>query len=233
MQPFLITLTGADDSTDPAEMAELSAQFPFVEWAILFSPNHEGDGRIPSRAWRHQLTKEFPQLRLSAHLCGRAVKDFAFSDAQLLTELQSYSRIQLNFNSKRLARIIQIALVATAECLAIERPELNIITQHHGSNEEVWSAFAHLPTAQVLFDASGGNGVSPETWCAPLPGRVCGYSGGIGPDNIDDELTSIALCAGAAPFWLDMEGKLRTDDKFDLAKCRQVLEVVSGRHKMA
>ena len=32
-----VTITGADDFTEPKDLVELSEEFPFVEWAILLS----------------------------------------------------------------------------------------------------------------------------------------------------------------------------------------------------
>ena len=35
-----VTLTGADDFTDPKRLIEISREYPFVEWGILFSLKH-------------------------------------------------------------------------------------------------------------------------------------------------------------------------------------------------
>ena len=37
-----ITVTGADDLVDPAELCAIAADFPFVEWGILFSAKRTG-----------------------------------------------------------------------------------------------------------------------------------------------------------------------------------------------
>lgn len=46
----LVTLTGADDKTDLAQLRALSDRYPFVEWALLVGPL-PGTQRNPSQAW--------------------------------------------------------------------------------------------------------------------------------------------------------------------------------------
>jgi hypothetical protein len=66
--PLFVTLTGADDTTDIARMADLSARYP-VEWGLLFAPIHQGAGRFPSFDFVAKLI-ERGAMRFSAHLCG-------------------------------------------------------------------------------------------------------------------------------------------------------------------
>lgn len=91
----------------------------------------------------------------------------------------------------------------------------------------MWVYLRDLPNHSVLFDASGGNGISPDEWIAPLSGISCGYAGSIGPDNVANELTKIRSVAGGISFWIDMEGKLRnSEDWFDLDSAGAVLSIV-------
>jgi phosphoribosylanthranilate isomerase len=101
------------------------------------------------------------------------------------------------------------------------------ITQHNKSNADVYKQIVAL-NHEVLFDASGGRGILGD-WHSPIPGKICGYAGGLGPDNVLQELEKIsAICN--KPFWIDMEGKLRTDDKFDLTKCVAVLDQIDSKY---
>ena len=63
-----------------------------------------------------------------------------------------------------------------------------------------------------------------------MPGpqaKFVGYSGGLGPDTVQTALTAITLQHPEhVPFWIDMEGAIRTEDVFDLGKCRSVCELV-------
>lgn len=77
-----VTITGADDSTDIEKLVEITKQFPFVEWGILFSPsrNKTGESRYPTLDWIHEFAErvvnynifapENLQMNASAHLCG-------------------------------------------------------------------------------------------------------------------------------------------------------------------
>lgn len=78
----------------------------------------------------------------------------------------------------------------------------------------------------VLYDASFGGGKMATQYAAPLyPGIRQGYAGGLGPDNIEEELPKISAVQKNpnAEIWIDAEGKLQTDDKktLDLAKAEQ------------
>ena len=70
-----VTLTGADDSIRPAELADLSEEFPFVEWGILCSASKAGVPRFPSYKWMTHLRHlaQRGKVRLALHLCGRQV----------------------------------------------------------------------------------------------------------------------------------------------------------------
>ena len=46
-----VTITGADDSVEPKEIAELTKGFPFVEWGILLENGIYSGRRFPSRDW--------------------------------------------------------------------------------------------------------------------------------------------------------------------------------------
>ena len=74
-----VTVTGADNSTtNLADLAFLSADFPFVEWGILCSKNNMGGNRFPDRTWLDKLAmclKINPTMKASCHLCGRWVRD--------------------------------------------------------------------------------------------------------------------------------------------------------------
>lgn len=62
----------------------------------------------------------------------------------------------------------------------------------------------------LLFDASGGAGRSPDSWRAPVYDDIPqGYSGGLGPDNVRDNLDRIsAVVPIEREIWIDAEGRL-------------------------
>jgi phosphoribosylanthranilate isomerase len=62
-----------------------------------------------------------------------------------------------------------------------------------------------------------------------LPGGArMGYAGGIHPKNVLTVIERIEAFT-PEPFWIDMETGVRDkDDRFDLARVREVLEKVKG-----
>ncbi|MGY4224421.1 phosphoribosylanthranilate isomerase [Bradyrhizobium sp. USDA 4503] len=76
-----------------------------------------------------------------------------------------------------------------------------------------------------LFDRSGGAGVAPTAWpMHPGGDRLVGYAGGISPDNIGGVMSVLEQMPGR--YWIDIESGVRTDDRFDIEKCRAVCEAV-------
>jgi hypothetical protein len=244
-----VTITGADDSVDPVDLLKLSAEFPFVEWALLFK--HQNDEsprpRWPRLRWFETLFElvrgrsTTPQFAL--HLCGMPCVRFLESSPSLFSGdhesvpgglLQLCRRIQLNTHGEPhgWAPPTAIALVS------FERlPLTEIICQIDGGCGI--SLFRALAAEEMyvfpFYDLSHGAGVLPKEWPANYldkDGSVevtyCGYGGGLGPENVEQELPRIAEAAGGR-FWIDMETKVRSQvdgrDVFDLEKVRRVLEI--------
>ena len=80
----------------------------------------------------------------------------------------------------------------------------------------------------MLFDASGGRGISPDAWQAPVSKKhKMGYSGGLSPENIADNLAKINLLLPRNyKTWIDAEGKLKTTDtkQFDVARAELYIQ---------
>lgn len=231
----LVSLTGADDHVAPEAMAALSAQYPFVEWAILYFPEKEGTPRNPSGVWREKfLALKLPYT--AAHLCGVQVFRELLNPAtapSLITDLSRYRRIQLNINARR-------PEFTDEEVQAIYRTlhqaGLRLILQHHAGSERVIEQFLYdldeegMKRVDILFDASKGTGQRPDTWPAPHRFNLfCGYAGGLGPDVMESERSKIKAAVAQAqsrrdlPYWIDMESGIRTENTFDLEKAKRVL----------
>jgi hypothetical protein len=206
--PKFITFTGADDRTSVEGMIALSRLYP-IEWGILFSksrqrvdPRYPGGEAVSRFAWSG--------LRLSAHLCGaysRAIMA-GTDDHRMPLDLGICRRIQINHDEPIAARIREFRKGWGPRCIAQTKGE----------------TFPRDTAIDWLFDRSGGAGYLPAGW-PPYPGRLVGYAGGIGPDNVQDVIRAIGA---TGPYWIDMESKVRTDNWFDLGLCRRVCEAVYG-----
>jgi len=221
-KPSFVTLTGADDTTDPYALASLSERFPFVEWAVLSSAQRAGTGRYPTDTWVQRFKAACPNVNRSLHLCGADVDAFIAKESHIMRKLAWFDRVQLNFNHRRMPKDLQ----AIAQ-IGSDIPQ-RIIVQHNSANAEACHTLAQsLERVELLFDASGGRGVSPETWPTPIASTFCGYAGGLGPSNILAELVRIGRAVGRSSYWIDMEGKLRdANDRFDLVACESVLSAI-------
>lgn len=216
-----ITLTGADSSIDHAELFRLSAEFPLVEWGVLYHQERQGNGRYPTFEWITTLCKQMSAhsgARVALHVCGRgAINEFFLGTGAVSQVVGFFGRIQLNLTAANIEPALLVDAIA-------RYPNKVIITQHNAANESLLEVLRGLPNHALLFDQSGGRGISPAFWPAPLPGKsTFGYAGGLGPDNLGIELPRIQRAAGLSPFWIDIEEKLRTGDLFDLSLARRCL----------
>lgn len=187
------------------------------EWGILYSSSQQGVGRYPSMEWINGLCewrKAHGHLntRFALHVCGSAVRDFIDGAGHVTEVARHFDRVQLNFRSDKFD--------LSAILFMLERnANKTIITQFNDVNAGLAYSLREHVNHAVLFDASGGRGVLCQDWPPSIPGVACGYAGGLGPDTIKIEFPKIVSAATGAPFWIDMEGKLRDDqDRFDLAR---------------
>jgi hypothetical protein len=209
--PLFVTLTGVDDATDIARMAELSARYP-VEWGLLFAPERQGSGRFPSLDFVSRLV-ERGGMRLAAHLCGGHAREVTSRGAcEALAGLLAgnFERAQIN-TSERGVQTERVRRFAGA--IGMRGAILQCRRDFPADERVDW-----------LFDRSGGRGAAPASWPMAREGAFCGYAGGLNPGTMRDALPAIAACVpDGQPYWIDMESGVRTDDRFDLDKCELAL----------
>lgn len=218
-------MTGADDPVDVRDLLVIGKDFPFVEWALLWMPERAGTQRFPTAGWIRNFKKECSGSHASLHLCGQGLIDFAAGKKAEVME--GFRRIQLNLKYDNAGDRIDLAQLAAR---VGAQPEVQFILQYTDDKKDaLLPLFRDIPNHALLFDASAGAGVSPDKWSAPVPGHFCGYAGGLGPDNIAENLEMIRKITPAGYVtWVDMESKVRTEDEFDLGKVRHVLEIAAA-----
>lgn len=213
-----VTITGADDKVDPLDLFGLSTEFPYVEWGILFSVKRMGTPRYPSAEWLHKLGKmASPNMQLSLHLCGQAAHDTVDGDPRWLQARTPFKRIQLNtYEPGSIHKSNGMAILASiGEVIFQARDRAALLACAEDAR------IVGVAHASVLYDPSGGRGISTQGWPEPPTDVRVGYAGGIGPDNVEATLETV-MPLGAA--WIDMESGVREDDEFDLVAVRHVLE---------
>jgi hypothetical protein len=219
-----VTITGADNDTDPASLVALSSEFPFVEWGVLVSLTREDTGRYPSRSWIRRLMLAYDVdlmnrgakiLNFSMHVCGKWSQRIFAGDRRVWDELPEIKlmadRMQVNGQPEGIPRM---------EFLR-DNPKQYIFQWPRTGTFAAACREAGI-NAIPLFDKSGGRGESHPWQEVPGDG-VAGYAGGIGPDNVVSVVKEIEGMTNGM-FWIDMENNVRTGDKLDLVKVRAVLE---------
>lgn len=222
-----VTITGADDSVDPSTLAIIMREFPFAEWGLLASHARRGSPRYPSAAWLRQLASvDTNGAKFSVHVCGQWARQLFSGDGSALTyalaDGPDCQRVQING--------VYVGKNPSALSSVQSLWKRQVILQSRGLDGEDWYVkslhSAGLHTA-VLYDCSGGHGITPCDWPLPWPATFCGYAGGLGPENLQSELYKIEDRVGDRTIWIDMESAVRTDEKLDLRKVRTVLAISS------
>ncbi len=218
------SITGADNAVNPKDLAAMAKEYPFVEWAILLLPARMGKPRFPTAEWIKDFSKTCKDNNCAMHLCDEALLGFIEGKKETLDLMQGFKRIQLNlkfgdvegkYDPKKLVERVKSS------------PQWQFIIQYGKEKKGLLPLLKDIPNHAVLFDESAGRGLLPDSWDAPLSGHFCGYAGGLNPDNVGKNLEIIAKVAPGYTTWIDMETGVRTNDVFDLAKVRLVLETAA------
>lgn len=210
-KPNWITFTGVDAYTDLYRLIAISDKYKgFVEWGVLFSENQvkKGNLRYPPRLLTEAL-RPLTYLNMAAHLCGKYATE---ANKGIVPDCDftalNFRRVQVNHNNPDIAKLNDFSREVHKQVIAQSRdPE----------------GFAMGGDVQWLFDQSGGRGERPEKLPKNMAPVMCGYAGGINPDNVLDVISDIE----AELYWIDMETGVRNEhDLFDLDKCEAVLKAV-------
>jgi len=210
--PAFITFTGVDGKTDPLALVELSDDYP-IEWGVLFSPKRQGvEPRYPRLETIGWMVSELP-VRWSAHLCGGDARSGIEEGRSPHDDLlRHFQRVQINTADPQ----VSPGLVGNWAA----QHDLRAILQCRAE-------FPRVASVDVLFDASGGRGISPSSWPTAARSTLCGYAGGLRPENVAAAVAVIGQ--QEIRYWIDMETGVRDEsDRFDLARCRAVCEAVYG-----
>jgi len=225
-----VTFTGADDGSKHKELYEISRDYPFVEWGILFSESQEGHKRFPSIKWILDLIEQANvEMKLSAHLCGKWLRRLLVGYFEIPEQhndaLKAFARMQLNFH----ADLLITNNFSMSSILRAMNKEF--IFQIDGRNQNIYQCAKDLGVkAFPFFDLSHGAGRLPENWESPLDEIYCGYAGGLGPTNLDEQLNIIEDKVGDREIWIDMETNVRSGP-FDLLDMRKVMNAIKIAEK--
>eukprot|EP00601_Ochromonadales_sp_CCMP2298_P003555 CAMPEP_0173175806 /NCGR_PEP_ID=MMETSP1141-20130122/4110_1 /TAXON_ID=483371 /ORGANISM="non described non described, Strain CCMP2298" /LENGTH=271 /DNA_ID=CAMNT_0014098077 /DNA_START=35 /DNA_END=846 /DNA_ORIENTATION=- len=241
-----IGFCGVDDSVSPQLLRILSDKYPWVEWAVLFRTDLEGQPRYPTWAWVETLSSlcleagEAPKMRLAGHLCADRCQEVLEGKSAFVLQLHAlgYRRVQVNATAANSVSVDPSRLAEYAQnirnCM-LDAPEVEFIIQCNAETQPIYQQLldAPEPNMSILYDASCGKGVRVSSFPSPALFPIpCGYAGGIGPDCIADILAGVAAATASCPdqpVWIDMESSLRTVVVEKQGGQGQVQEVAQGR----
>ena len=178
-----------------------------------------------------KLRYELPQRNLAIHvnqdwcrdICNGKIPDelkplFDANWVYSFNGLPVVQRIQLNMSQK----VADTLRPNVLKDLISAFPKQEFIIQYNDKTKEAVERLHNVGAKfSLLFDASGGNGVAPKSWEKPVYNEhPMGYAGGLSPENIRRNLRQIKRVAPNDDIWIDAEGKLKTDDKFDCERAR-------------
>lgn len=230
-----ITITGADNESDPQAIINLSREFPFVEWGILFSKTKINSTKFPIKHYGYILKmlaeEQGININLSAHLAGDWSKEFldGFFNFQNYFQPLNYddifSRVQLNINSTNYPYKLEKMLeIVNAQSF------MPFIFPYNKANFKLCNdLLGKGKNIDFLYDSSGGRGISRTDWPSPVNGHFTGYAGGLNPDNLEKQLDLISQKTEEnEKIWIDVETGVRSrDDKLDLEKVKKFLTIAS------
>lgn len=243
-----VTITGADDLVSPDSLLEISAEYPFVEWGILVSASNVGTMRYPSRQWMSKFAASVAgaanSINVAIHVQGRWLRSLMMGNKDELLDgcgrLASHAqRVQLNFHGGSVD-YDETAFLLELMSFPLTRGAKQFIFQidrcQGGAILDRVRQYAHSLDLVPFYDISHGAGILPESWpdaekslLALTRDLQVGYAGGLGPENLAEQIPLIAKAAGGANFWIDMETKVRSSSSlvgsfFDIGKVRLALE---------
>ena len=233
-----IGFCGVDDSVNPSDLISLSKSFQFIEWGFLFRSDLAGTPRYISNQLLNiiiNLNNDNDRImHFAGHLCGDRCQEVLNGNYEFVHQLISFGfkRIQINATT---ANNVNMDLSKFGDYTSnlIEgmksNPNIEWIIQCNVETESICHEIAKNPpiNMNILFDASCGLGKSITEFPKSVPNVLCGYAGGIGPQNVLTVLESTILATSDNKFWIDMESSLRDKttiegkDSFSLEKCER------------
>lgn len=239
-----ITCSGIDERNSIPETVQFLKKFPGVELGVQC---HKRDFEKRS-AWLEGVGKACEtyaiEPKIALHLNEKYALDFCentFVENPVYLWLQReylngnpvISRVQINFVSNPSS--LYPTIIPNIEKLKKQIKSLNkqrVILPYSKESKDVIRALYHKVPFDILFDESFGSGTVSQRQSPLFPDIYQGYAGGLGPDNILEELEKIAKLAHQDIF-VDAESKLQEEKIFSFQKAEEFVSKIVQFNKMA
>jgi len=203
------------------------AHMPHAEIAVQCHPSQMSEG-MPRNRWFNKLLREAnmtSHINLAIHINCEWANDICAA-GKVPETILNWLKIERTWNKPLIGRVQLNMPKATADYMRAQTlayiienfPHTEFIFQYNDNTKDAIERL-HKTGAKfsLLFDASGGNGKSPESWQAPIyETHPTGYSGGMSPHNVVRNLRAInSLVPDDREIWVDAEGKLKSQTLFE------------------
>ena len=234
-----ITCSDPREFNDIHDIVKLAEMSPRVEIAVQLHPSKASSG-MPRNEWFHELcgccVKDGHDINLAAHVNQEWCEEICRTGEIPMELREFFGLYRKNLGFSPLVKRWQLNMSNTAvrdinydavKKLFMRNDDHEFIIQYNDRTKNAtWVLHEMRANFSLLYDASGGRGLSPDTWNKPVFENVpMGYSGGMSPDNVVKNLRKISSVVpkNREDIWIDAEGKLKTDDKFDISLARQYI----------
>ena len=221
-----ITCSDPREQNSVKSIIEL-AHLPHAEIAVQCHPSKMSKG-MPRNVWFEELlfaANWTSRINLAMHINSEWANDIC-ANGKIPEIILNWMQIERTYNNPLVRRIQlnmprETANNINADALAKiihDFKNHEFILQYNNKTKDAIEKL-HRTGAKfsLLFDASGGNGVSPKEWQKPVyDEHPMGYSGGLSPTNVMRNLGQInALVPDDRSVWIDAEGKLKSQTLFE------------------
>ena len=219
------------------DIIDLGKKYPMAEFAIQSHPS-KFSAYMPRYVWFNTLMHavKINNVNLAMHINAEYRTQICHGDIPYhIAELWKMrrdngkpiiGRVQININggtekfrfyADKVADIIRAF------------PDTEFIFQYTPAQKDrIAKLDKHGVKFSLLYDASGGQGITPDSWDRPVMGNhKMGYSGGLSPANVYENLNKInRVLPKKYNTWIDAEGKLKDPEigKFDTARAEQYIQ---------
>lgn len=235
-----ITCSDMREHNDIDEIIDLGKKYPRAEFAIQAHPPKFSPS-MPRYVWFDTLVhaSRVNNIKLAMHVNSEYRTELCHGvvpySLRRLWEIERndgtpvVGRVQVNINGGNDKYKFYADKVAD---IIRAYPKIKFILQYTPAQYDRILKLdkKHVPFA-LLYDASGGRGISPDSWGAPvMPNHQMGYSGGLSPENVIDNLNDInEILPADYSTWIDAEGKLKSPDSngkevFDVKRAEKYIE---------
>ncbi|MBO4582570.1 MAG: hypothetical protein J5714_00735 [Alphaproteobacteria bacterium] len=236
-----ITCSDMREHNDIDEIIDLGKKYPCAEFAIQAHPSKFSPS-MPRYVWFDTLVHALRvnKIKIAMHVnseyrtevCSYGVVPYHLRRLWEIRRIDGtpvIGRVQININGGN--DIFEFHADKVADIIRAY-PDIKFIFQYTSAQHGRISKLdkKHVPFA-LLYDASGGCGISPDSWYGPVfPNHQMGYSGGLSPENVVDNLNEInEILPADYSTWIDAEGKLKSPDSngkkvFDVALAEKYIE---------